>query len=84
MAEQETPQSAPAPHTILITHADDGMGLLVHHLLCTAAPGYVPAMPRVGGAGPAGTGVLMMDLIQAVVAHECPPDAPAQTTGSLL
>lgn len=81
----EAPASAPAPHTVLIQSADDGSGsLLVSHLLCTSAPAYVPAMPRVGGAGPGGTGVLMTDLIQAVISHDCPEGTPSQTEGSLL
>lgn len=75
--------SAPAPHTLLVQHADDGMGLMLSHLLCAAPAAYVPAMPQVVG-GVAGTGVLVMDLIQAAVGHECPEGTAAQTTGSLL
>lgn len=91
MTQPSEPEaSAPAPHTVLIQSADDGSGsLLVSHLLCASAPAYVPAMPAaVSGPDelvePRSPGVLMIDLIQAVVGHTCPPDAPKQTVGSLL
>lgn len=79
-------RSAPAPHTVLVRPVEGGA--LVTHLLCAAKPTFVPAMPAAVG-GPdeldlGSPGVLMIDLIQAVVAHQCPDGTPEQTTGSLL
>jgi hypothetical protein len=69
---------------VLVRLAQGG-GALVSHLLCAAKPVYVPAMPTAVGDGlESDPGVLMMDLIQAVVTHVCPDGTPEQTVGSLL
>lgn len=81
----EQPASAPAPHTILVRGAQGG--LLISHLLCSAQPAFVPGMPALSAADELADdspGVLMIDLIQAVVGHQCPQGTADQTAGSLL
>jgi len=80
-APEPRPASAPAPHTVTTRHADDGTGLMVGHLLCDAPEVYVPAMPPDEGGS---YYVLAIDIIQAVIGHECPGGTEGQTVGSLL
>lgn len=58
--------TAPAAHLVGVRPATDGRGLLVSHISCDAAAVYVPPMPL-------HEVVLAIDIINAVIGHECPP-----------
>jgi len=60
------PASAPAAHLMTVRGAPEGGGVLVGHLRCEGPETYVPNMPGQEYA-------LVIDQIQAIVHHECPP-----------
>lgn len=67
------PESAPAAHLVAVRGAEGGGGVLVRHVLCDAPPVYVPNHPGQDD-------VRAIDIIQAVVGHQCPSgtkNAPA-------
>lgn len=67
------PVSAPAAHLVTVECAEGGGGVLVGHSLCNQPDVFVPVRPGT-------TKVLVIDIIQAVTNHKCPPgqgDDPA-------
>lgn len=68
--------TAPAAHLVSVRGAEGGGGVLVGHIKCDAPEVFVPAMPGQPFC-------LAIDIIQAVIGHECPngeddlPDDPA-------
>lgn len=62
------PESAPAAHLMTVRGAPGGGGVLVGHLRCDSPETYVPNMPGQEYA-------LVIDEIQAIVHHQCPPGA---------
>lgn len=59
-----TAQSAPAAHLVGVKADPAGGGVLVHHTLCDTPPVFVP---NHSGAD----FVRAIDIIQAVLGHEC-------------